>query len=109
MTALNETAVRLGVDARTPALAMSGLALTVIPEVRISDLVGLMDVRTLVLLGKTLGYGLSVALLALAVGLVMWVSRNVAASLRALAVEAAAEFHALASFHDTLGQDVAIF
>ena len=46
MDALNDTARRLGIDARAPALAMSGLALTVIPEVRISDLVGLMDVDT---------------------------------------------------------------
>ena len=46
MQALNEMARHLGVQARTPALAITGLALTVIPEVRISDLAGLMDVQT---------------------------------------------------------------
>ena len=46
MQTLNETARNLGVRARTPALAITGLALTVIPEVRICDLAGLMDVQT---------------------------------------------------------------
>jgi len=39
-----QSAVDLGVKARTPALAISGLALTVIPEVRISDLGAILDV-----------------------------------------------------------------
>lgn len=42
----NETAIRMGVTARTPALAISGLALTVIPEVRISDLGAILDVES---------------------------------------------------------------
>ena len=39
-----QSAIDLGVKARTPALAISGLALTVIPEVRISDLGAILDV-----------------------------------------------------------------
>ena len=46
MTLLNEIAKRWGIDGPSPALAISGLALTVIPHVRISDLVGLFDVAT---------------------------------------------------------------
>jgi len=46
MEAINETAKSLGIDHRAQALAISGLALTVIPTVRISDLVGLLDVAT---------------------------------------------------------------
>ena len=42
--AFTQTAIEMGVDARTPALAISGLALTVIPEVRISDLGAILDV-----------------------------------------------------------------
>jgi adenine deaminase len=46
MRALNEVARSLGIQRQTPALAISGLALTVIPEVRISDLGALLDVAT---------------------------------------------------------------
>ena len=46
VAAFNETARSLGIDSRAPALVMSGLALTVVPKVRISDLVGLLDVDT---------------------------------------------------------------
>lgn len=46
MKALNETVQSLGIDHRARALATSGLALTVIPKVRISDLVGLLEVET---------------------------------------------------------------
>jgi adenine deaminase len=43
ITTLNEIAKGLGVSAPSPVLAISGLALTVIPQVRISDLYGLYD------------------------------------------------------------------
>jgi adenine deaminase len=46
MKALNDTVESLGIRARARALAISGLALTVIPEVRISDLGPLLDVET---------------------------------------------------------------
>jgi adenine deaminase len=46
MHALNDLARSLGIDARVPALALSGLALTVIPKVRLSDLGPLLDVET---------------------------------------------------------------
>lgn len=46
MQAINDIVKNLGIDHRAQALSTSGLALTVIPEVRISDLVGLMDVET---------------------------------------------------------------
>jgi adenine deaminase len=46
MKALNEVAKSIGIEARTPALATSGLALTVVPAVRVSDLGGLLDVET---------------------------------------------------------------
>ena len=46
VAAFNETARSLGIDSRAPALVMSGLALTVVPKVRISDLEGLLDVDT---------------------------------------------------------------
>ena len=46
VAAFNETARSLGIDSRAPALVISGLALTVVPEVRISDLEGLLDVGT---------------------------------------------------------------
>ncbi len=46
MAALNRTVAALGIDHRARALSTSGLALTVIPEVRISDLLGLFDVQT---------------------------------------------------------------
>jgi adenine deaminase len=46
MQALNELARQLGIDHRAQALSSSGLALTVIPEVRITDLVGLIDVAS---------------------------------------------------------------
>lgn len=46
MTALNEIAKRWGIGGSSPALSISGLALTVIPQVRISDLLGLFDVAT---------------------------------------------------------------
>jgi len=46
MTALNEIAKGWGIEGSSPALAISGLALTVIPQVRISDLLGLFDVAT---------------------------------------------------------------
>ncbi len=46
MKALNDTVQSLGIDHRARALATSGLALTVIPKVRISDLVGLLEVET---------------------------------------------------------------
>ena len=42
----NKIARGLGIDHRPQILATSSLALTVIPEVRISDLVGLLDVET---------------------------------------------------------------
>ena len=45
-TRFTQSAVDMGVTARTPALAISGLALTVIPEVRISDLGAILDVET---------------------------------------------------------------
>ncbi len=44
--AVNELARQLGIDHRAQALSISGLALTVIPEVRITDLVGLLDVAS---------------------------------------------------------------
>jgi adenine deaminase len=44
--ALNEVARSLGIDHRPQTLTISGLALTVVPKVRISDLVGLFDVET---------------------------------------------------------------
>lgn len=52
------------------AFALSGLAPIAVMAARIGpgDLADLADGRTLVLLGRTLGYGLGVALLALAVG-----------------------------------------
>ena len=46
MQELNTTIKGLGVDHRAQSLSASGLALTVIPEVRISDLVGLFDVQS---------------------------------------------------------------
>jgi adenine deaminase len=46
MTALNEIAKRWGIEGSSPALSISGLALTVIPQVRISDLLGLFDVAS---------------------------------------------------------------
>ncbi len=46
MQALNDLARQLGIDHRAQALSSSGLALTVIPEVRITDLVGLIDVAS---------------------------------------------------------------
>ena len=46
MTTLNDLAVELGIHHRARALSTSGLALTVIPTVRMSDLIGLMDVAT---------------------------------------------------------------
>lgn len=46
MKSLNEVAASLGIDHRPLALTTSGLALTVIPKVRISDLVALLDVAT---------------------------------------------------------------
>ena len=46
MTALNRLVRELGIAQRAQALATSGLALTVIPRVRMSDLIGLMDVAT---------------------------------------------------------------
>jgi len=46
MQALNKIVTGLGIDHRAKALSISGLALTVIPEVRISDLAPLLDVAT---------------------------------------------------------------
>lgn len=46
MTRINEVVQSLGIDHRARALATTGLALTVIPRVRLSDLVGLLDVET---------------------------------------------------------------
>jgi adenine deaminase len=46
MKAINEIVKNLGIDHRAQALSTSGLALTVVPKVRMSDLVGLMDVET---------------------------------------------------------------
>ena len=40
-----QSAVAMGITARTPALAISGLALTVIPQVRISDFGAILDVE----------------------------------------------------------------
>ena len=45
MRALNQAVIDLGIDHRAKALATSGLALTVIPQVRVSDLLGLFDVQ----------------------------------------------------------------
>lgn len=42
----SKVAVEMGIEARSPSLAISGLALTVIPEVRISDLGAILDVQT---------------------------------------------------------------
>ena len=46
MRVLNRVVAELGVDHAAKALSTTGLALTVIPEVRISDLGGLFDVAT---------------------------------------------------------------
>ena len=46
MRAINQLAQELGVHHRANALSITGLALTVIPEVRLSDLFGLLDVAT---------------------------------------------------------------
>jgi adenine deaminase len=46
ITAINEIAKQWGIVGPSPVLALSGLALTVVPQVRISDLLGLFDVAT---------------------------------------------------------------
>ncbi|MCB0128862.1 MAG: hypothetical protein KDE58_41635 [Caldilineaceae bacterium] len=46
MQQINRLVAQLGIDHRARALSTTGLALTVIPEVRISDLGGLLDVAT---------------------------------------------------------------
>lgn len=46
MQTMDDLAVELGIPHRAKALATTGLALTVIPEVRLSDLLGMMDVAT---------------------------------------------------------------
>ena len=46
MKSLNDMAKSWGINRQAPALAISGLALTVIPKVRLSDLLGLFDVAT---------------------------------------------------------------
>ena len=46
MQMMDDLAVELGIPHRAKALATSGLALTVIPEVRMSDLLGMVDVAT---------------------------------------------------------------
>lgn len=46
MEKMDDLAVELGIPHRAKALATSGLALTVIPEVRLSDLLGMVDVAT---------------------------------------------------------------
>ncbi|MCA9984918.1 MAG: adenine deaminase [Anaerolineales bacterium] len=46
MEKMDDLAVELGIHHRAKALATTGLALTVIPEVRLSDLLGLVDVAT---------------------------------------------------------------
>lgn len=45
MQAVNQAVIELGIDHRARALATSGLALTVIPQVRVSDTLGLFDVQ----------------------------------------------------------------
>lgn len=46
MQVMDDLAVELGIPHRAKALATTGLALTVIPEVRLSDLLGMVDVAT---------------------------------------------------------------
>ncbi|MCA9994931.1 MAG: adenine deaminase [Anaerolineales bacterium] len=46
MQMMDDLAVELGIPHRARALATTGLALTVIPEVRLSDLLGMVDVAT---------------------------------------------------------------
>lgn len=46
MQMMDDLAVELGIPHRAKALATTGLALTVIPEVRLSDLLGMVDVAT---------------------------------------------------------------
>lgn len=46
MQMMDDLAVELGITHRAKALATSGLALTVIPEIRLSDLLGMIDVAT---------------------------------------------------------------
>ena len=46
MTAINQVVKDLGIDHRAQALSTSGLALTVVPRIRMSDLIGLMDVES---------------------------------------------------------------
>jgi adenine deaminase len=46
MKVLNDTLRHLGVDVPAPGLVLSGLALLVLPEVRVSDMGGLFDVLT---------------------------------------------------------------
>lgn len=46
MERLDDLAVELGIPHRAKALSTTGLALTVIPEVRLSDLLGMVDVAT---------------------------------------------------------------
>ena len=46
MEKMDDLAVELGIPHRAKALATSGLALTVIPEIRMSDLLGMVDVAT---------------------------------------------------------------
>ncbi|MCA9964751.1 MAG: adenine deaminase [Anaerolineales bacterium] len=46
MQMMDDLAVELGIPHRAKALSTTGLALTVIPEVRFSDLLGMMDVDT---------------------------------------------------------------
>ncbi len=46
MDVLNDVAVELGINHRAKALATTGLALTVIPEISASDTVGLLDVAS---------------------------------------------------------------
>ncbi|MCP4232015.1 MAG: adenine deaminase, partial [Aestuariibacter sp.] len=46
MQMMDDLAVELGIPHRAKALATTGLALTVIPEIRLSDLLGMVDVAT---------------------------------------------------------------
>ena len=46
MQMMDDLAVELGIHHRAKALATTGLALTVIPEIRLSDLFGMVDVAT---------------------------------------------------------------
>ncbi|MCP4418064.1 MAG: adenine deaminase [Chloroflexi bacterium] len=46
MQMMDDLAVELGIHHRAKALATTGLALTVIPEIRLSDLLGMVDVAT---------------------------------------------------------------